>query len=50
MKPKFLPRENEPVLQPEPVADIPKAVESEKEEGKYKWSGKWPRPLGKAEE
>lgn len=50
MKPKFYPRDEEPVIQSEPVSESPKPAEQEKPDGKFKWSGKWPRPLGKAEE
>lgn len=50
LKPKFYPRDDEPVVQAESAAQSTKAADPEKADGKYKWSGKWPRPLGKTEE
>ena len=50
LKPKFYPRDDEAVVQAEPAVQSTKSADPEKADGKYKWSGKWPRPLGKTEE
>lgn len=42
-------RESEPELEPEPEPSPPPPSETPAKPAKYKWSGKWPRPLGALE-